>query len=38
MTAAMASSCDVSGAAHLPAHVALRFSGIGGELDYGVPS
>ncbi len=31
MTAAMASSCDVSGAAHLPAHVALRFSGIGGS-------
>ncbi|MFL5005832.1 MAG: 2-hydroxy-acid oxidase, partial [Microvirga sp.] len=31
MTTAMASSCDVSGAAHLPAHVALRFSGIGGS-------
>ena len=31
MTAAMASSCDVSGAAHLPAHVALRFSGLGGS-------
>jgi glycolate oxidase FAD binding subunit len=31
MTAAMSSSCDVSGAAHLPAHVALRFSGIGGS-------
>ncbi len=31
MTVAMASSCDVSGAAHLPAHVALRFSGIGGS-------
>ena len=31
MTAAMASSCDVSGAAHLPAHVALRFGGIGGD-------
>ena len=30
MTAAMASSCDVSGAAHLPAHVALRFGGLGG--------
>ena len=28
MTAAMASACDVSGAAHLPAHVALRFSGL----------
>ena len=38
MTAAMASSCDVSGAAHLPAHVALRFSGIGGSSHYGVPS
>jgi len=31
MTAAMGSSCDVSGAAHLPAHVALRFTGIGGS-------
>ncbi len=31
MTAAMSSSCDVSGAAHLPAHVALRFTGIGGS-------
>jgi glycolate oxidase FAD binding subunit len=29
MTAAMTSSCDVSGAAHLPAHVALRFIGFG---------
>ena len=29
MTEAMASSCDVSGAAHLPAHVALRFGGLG---------
>jgi glycolate oxidase FAD binding subunit len=27
MTAAMGSSCDVSGAAHLPAHVAHRFDG-----------
>ncbi len=31
MTAAMTSSCDVSGAAHLPAHVALRFSGLGAQ-------
>ena len=31
MTAAMASSCDVSGAAHLPAHVALRFGGLGAQ-------
>jgi len=31
MTAAMASSCDVSGAAHLPAHVALRFTGLDGR-------
>lgn len=29
MAAAMGSSCDVSGAAHLPAHVASRFGGIG---------
>ncbi len=29
MTAAMGSSCDVSGAAHLPAHVAFRFDGPG---------
>ena len=28
MTAAMTSACDVSGAAHLPAHVALRFAGL----------
>ena len=28
MTAAMGSSCDVSGAAHLPGHIAYRFSGI----------
>ncbi|HTS39013.1 MAG TPA: FAD-binding protein [Xanthobacteraceae bacterium] len=28
MTAAMASSCDVSGAAHLPAHIAYRFEGL----------
>ncbi len=28
MAAAMGSSCDVSGAAHLPAHVAWRFEGL----------
>ena len=28
MSAAMASSCDVSGAAHLPAHIAFRFGGL----------
>ena len=28
MTTAMASSCDVSGAGHLPAHVARRFDGV----------
>ena len=28
MTAAMGSSCDVSGAAHLPGHIAYRFDGI----------
>ena len=28
MAAAMGSSCDVSGAAHLPAHVARRFEGL----------
>jgi glycolate oxidase FAD binding subunit len=28
MTAAMGSSCDASGAAHLPAHVAYRFAGL----------
>jgi glycolate oxidase FAD binding subunit len=29
MTAAMASSCDVSGAAHVPAHLAYRFGELG---------
>ncbi len=29
MTAAMASSCDVSGAAHLPGHVVFRFGELG---------
>ncbi len=29
MTAAMASACDVSGAAHLPAHVAFRLESLG---------
>ena len=28
MSVAMASSCDVSGAAHLPAHIAFRFGGL----------
>jgi glycolate oxidase FAD binding subunit len=28
MSAAMVSSCDVSGAAHLPAHIAFRFGGL----------
>lgn len=28
MSTAMASSCDVSGAAHLPAHIAFRFGGL----------
>jgi glycolate oxidase FAD binding subunit len=28
MTAAMASSCEVSGAAHLPGHIAYRFDGL----------
>jgi glycolate oxidase FAD binding subunit len=28
MTAAMGSSCDVSGAAHLPGHIAYRFGGL----------
>lgn len=28
MTAAMGSSCNVSGAAHLPAHIAFRFNGL----------
>jgi glycolate oxidase FAD binding subunit len=28
MSAAMASSCDVSGAAHLPGHIAFRFGGL----------
>ena len=28
MSAAMASSCDVSGAAHLPAHIMFRFGGL----------
>jgi glycolate oxidase FAD binding subunit len=31
MTAAMASSCDASGVAHLPGHVAMRFSGLSGS-------
>jgi glycolate dehydrogenase FAD-binding subunit len=29
MTVAMGSSCDVSGAAHLPGHIAYRFDGLG---------
>jgi glycolate oxidase FAD binding subunit len=32
MTAAMGSSCDVSGAAHLPGHIAYRFAGLGARL------
>lgn len=31
MTAALGSSCDVSGAAHLPAHVVGRFDGLSGQ-------
>jgi glycolate oxidase FAD binding subunit len=31
MTRAMGSSCDVSGAAHLPAHVVGRFDGLSGQ-------
>ena len=31
MTAAMGSSCDVSGAAHLPAHIVGRFDGLSGQ-------
>ncbi len=31
MSAAMGSSCDVSGAAHLPAHIAFRFPGLGSK-------
>jgi glycolate oxidase FAD binding subunit len=32
MTAAMGSSCDVSGAAHLPGHIAYRFAGLGARV------
>jgi glycolate oxidase FAD binding subunit len=31
MSAATGSSCDVSGAAHLPAHIAFRFAGLGSK-------
>ena len=32
MTAAMASSCDVSGAAHLPTHIVFRFGELGASV------
>jgi glycolate oxidase FAD binding subunit len=31
MTAAMGSACNVSGAAHLPGHIAFRFDGLGAK-------